>query len=184
MSALFPWCQTVDESLINSKIGLVEVMAWHHHGVIPVLESVLTKMSNTIGAIRLQWSQLSWLSFVHVMACRLLGTKPFTHPMLTFCQLYPKECILMICWLKCASFHPWKCIWNAVCKILAILLWCQRVYEGSMNSKLDLSPVMHRAINSSNADFLPIIPSGMYFDKMLVEVHKFLFRKMHSKCRL
>ena len=54
-----------------------------------------------------------------------------------------------------------------------------------MNSKLDLSPVMHRAINSSNADFLPIIPSGMYFDKMLVEVHKFVFtKKMHSKRRL
>ena len=83
----------------------------------------------------------------------------------------------MKCWLKCASFHPWKCIWNAVCKISAILLWCQRVYEGSMNSKLDLSPVMHRAIYSSNADFLPIIPSGMCFDKMLVEVHKCVFTK-------
>ena len=86
----------------------------------------------------------------------------------------------MKCWLKCASFHPWKCIWNAVCKISAILLWCQRVYEGTMNSKLDLSPVMHRAINSSNADFLPIILSGMYFDKMFVEVHKFVFTK--KKC--
>ena len=90
MSALLLWCQRVDESLINSKIGLIEVMAWHQHGVIPVLESVLTKMSNTIGAIRLQWLHVSWLSFVQVMACRLLGTKPFTHPMLTFCQLNPK----------------------------------------------------------------------------------------------
>ena len=44
---------------------------------------------------------------------------------------------------------------------------------------------MHRAIYSSNADILPIIPSGMYFDKMLVEVHKFVFtKKMHSKCHL
>ena len=43
---------------------------------------------------------------------------------------------------------------------------------------------MHRAINSSNADFLPIMPSVMYFDKMLVGVHKLVFTKMHSKCRL
>ena len=57
-----------------------------------------------------------------------------------------------------------------------------------MNSKLDLSPIMHRAINSSNTDFLPIIPSGMYFDKMLVEVQKFVFTKNAfemppAKCR-
>ena len=107
-------------------------------GVLPGLNILLAPHDNplaersdfvvTIGAIRVQWPQVSWLSFVQVMACRLLGTKPFTHPMLTFCQLYPKECILMKCWLKCASFHPWKCIWNAVCKISAILLWCQRVY--------------------------------------------------------
>ena len=62
------------------------------------------------------------------------------------------------------------------------------VYEGSINSKLDLSPVMHRVINSSNADFLQILPSRMYFDKMLVEVHKFVFTQIAfemppAKCR-
>ena len=59
-------------------------MAWRQHGVIPVLRSVLTKISDTIGAHKATWPHVSWLARVQVMACRLLGTKPLTHPMLTF----------------------------------------------------------------------------------------------------
>ena len=43
------WCQRVSKSLINSKLGLVEVMAWRQNGIIPVLESVLSKVFDTIG---------------------------------------------------------------------------------------------------------------------------------------
>ena len=142
-----PWCHTSTWISVDRNL-------WHHRG-----------------------HKATMASDILVIICSGNGLSPvrhqtFTHRMLNFCQFYPKECILMKCWLKCASFHPWRCTWNGVCKISAILLWCQRVNEGSMNSKLDLSSVIHRAFNSYNADLLPIILSGMYFDKMLVEMHK------------
>ena len=113
-----------------------------------------------------------------VIICSGNGLSPVRHRTVdssngVFCQLCPKECIVH-------SLGHMKCC----VQFSAILLWCQRANEGSMNIKLGLSPVRHRAINSSNAEFWPILPSAIYF----IEVHKFLFRKIafempSSKCR-
>ena len=48
MSTILFWCQRVNESSVNSKAGLVEIIAWCQHGTIPVLESVLTKIPDKI----------------------------------------------------------------------------------------------------------------------------------------
>ena len=47
-----------------------------------------------------------------IMACRLDGTKPLSEPMLTYCQLDPKEHISMKFYLKFKYFHMRKCIWT------------------------------------------------------------------------
>ena len=55
-------------------------------------------------------------ALVQIMACRLDGAKPLSEPMLTYCQLDPKEHISMKFHLKLKYFHSRKCIctclWN------------------------------------------------------------------------
>ena len=46
-----------------------------------------------------------------IMAYRLDGAKPLYEPMLTYCQLEPKEHISMKFCLKCKHFHSRKCVW-------------------------------------------------------------------------
>ena len=63
-------------------------------------------------------------ALVQVMACRLLGPKPLSEPMLTYCQLDPKEHISIIFYLKFKYFHLWKCIWSCC-------LWhCSHFFQG------------------------------------------------------
>ena len=49
--------------------------------------------------------------FQTLMAWRLDGAKPLAEPMLTYCQLDPKEHISMKLYLKFEYFHLRKCIW-------------------------------------------------------------------------
>ena len=51
-------------------------------------------------------------ALVQIMACRLDGTKPLSEPMVTYCQLEPKEHISMKFYLKFIYFHSRKCIWT------------------------------------------------------------------------
>ena len=51
-------------------------------------------------------------SLVQIMDCRLDGTKPLSEPMLTYCQLEPREHISMKLYLKFKYFHSRKCIWT------------------------------------------------------------------------
>ena len=83
LSAILAWCQRVDESLINSKLGLVEVMAWSSMVSYQYLNQIWPKCLTPYGTTRLQWPQTYWLPFARVMICRPLGTKPLTPPMLT-----------------------------------------------------------------------------------------------------
>ena len=63
------------------------------------------------------WHQTSWSILDQITARRLLGTKPSPEPMLTFCQLHPKEHTLM----------------NYICEIQKVLLKkciCLKFYGG------------------------------------------------------
>ena len=51
-------------------------------------------------------------TLVQIMACRLDGAKPLSEPMLTYCQLDPKEHISMTYCLKLKYFHSRKCVWT------------------------------------------------------------------------
>ena len=51
-------------------------------------------------------------ALVEIMACRLFGAKPLFEPMLTYCQLDPKEHISMIFYLKFEYPHSRKCVWT------------------------------------------------------------------------
>ena len=53
-------------------------------------------------------------TLVQLMACRLDGVKPLSEPMLSYCQLDPKEHISVKFYsnLKFKSFHPMKCSWK------------------------------------------------------------------------
>ena len=46
------------------------------------------------------------------MACRLIGAKPLSEPMLDYCQLDPHEHISVKIWSKYNNFHWPKCTWN------------------------------------------------------------------------
>ena len=48
-------------------------------------------------------------SLGQIMACRLIGAKPLSEPMLSYCQLGFKEYISVTFYLKFKSFHSWKC---------------------------------------------------------------------------
>ena len=56
------------------------------------------------------------------MACRLDGTKPFSEPMPTYCQLDPKEHISMEFYLKFKYFHSRKCV--RTCRLVKWRLPC------------------------------------------------------------
>ena len=49
---------------------------------------------------------------VQIMVCRLNGAKPLSEPVLTYCQLNPKEHISMEFYLEFKYFHWRKCIWT------------------------------------------------------------------------
>ena len=51
-------------------------------------------------------------SLVQIVACRLNGSKPLFKPVLTYCQLDPKEHISMKSYLKFKYFHSRKCVWT------------------------------------------------------------------------
>ena len=55
---------------------------------------------------------VSNLSMLQIMACHLYNTEPLSEPMLPYCQLDPKEHILVKFHLKFNSFHSRKCIWK------------------------------------------------------------------------
>ena len=49
---------------------------------------------------------------VQIMACQLFGAKPLSKPMLSYCQLDPKEQTSVKFQSKYKNFHSWKCIWK------------------------------------------------------------------------
>ena len=51
-------------------------------------------------------------ALIQIMACRLDGAKPLSEPMLTYCQLCPKEHTSMKFYLKFKYFHSTKCVWT------------------------------------------------------------------------
>ena len=55
------------------------------------------------------------------MACRLIGAKPLSKPMLGFCQLEPQEQISVKFESKYKTFHLWKNIQK--CRILSRGSW-------------------------------------------------------------
>ena len=57
---------------------------------------------------------------VQIMACRLDGTKPLPEPMLTYCQLEPKEHISVKFYLKFKYLYS-RNAFEHVCKMAAIL---------------------------------------------------------------
>ena len=69
-------------------------------------------------------------SLVQIMACRLIGAKPLSEPMLDYCQLDPCEHISMKSWLKIQQFSLKKihvkmstAKWRPSCLGLNVLIW-------------------------------------------------------------
>ena len=55
------------------------------------------------------------------MACRLVGDKPLSEPVLDYCQLEPCQHISVKFQLKYNNFHWRKRIWNVVCETASML---------------------------------------------------------------
>ena len=53
-----------------------------------------------------------------------------------------------------------------------------------IETDIGLSPGRHQAIILTNAGKLFIRPLGTNFNEILIEIHTFLFKKIHLKCRL
>ena len=51
-------------------------------------------------------------ALVQIMACRLIGAKPLSEPMLEYCYLDPYEQTSVKFESKYKTFHSWKCIWK------------------------------------------------------------------------
>ena len=61
-----------------------------------------------------------------IMACHLFGSKPLSEPMLPYCQLDPKEHILVKIYSKFTRVHSRK---NVVCEMAAMLFQPQCVND-------------------------------------------------------
>ena len=61
------------------------------------------------------------------MACHLFCTKRLSEPMMTYCQLDPKEHISMKYFSKFKIFHPRNAFENIICGMAALLSWPQCV---------------------------------------------------------
>ena len=59
--------------------------------------------------------QWTGLVLVQIMACRLDGAKPLSEPLLTYCQLDPKEHISITFYSKLKYLHSRKMRWNMSC---------------------------------------------------------------------
>ena len=99
----------------NSNAENVSIW-WCHHvrwkmyrsrGVVLLLSELSS--SSLSAAYMRQWTGSS---LVQVMACRLLGAKPFPEPMLGIVNLTPGI------WIGIPSFHSTKCIWKSRLSIL------------------------------------------------------------------
>ena len=107
MSSSSVSCQRVNEGSIHKKSGLaegsfhkksglVEVMTWHSYGVKPILHAVPTKMSDIMSG---QTTTMASGILVNVGSeYGYRGIEPLTYTMLTLCQSYPQEYILMKCY--------------------------------------------------------------------------------------
>ena len=88
----------VPKGPINNIPALVQIMARRRPGDKPLSEPMMVSLLTHICVTRPQWVNSSspgagymyqWTgsALVHVMACRLFGTKPLPEPMLAYCQL-------------------------------------------------------------------------------------------------
>ena len=59
--------------------------------------------------------QWTGLVLVQIMACRLDGAKPLFEPLLTYCQLDPKEHLSITLYSKLKYLHSRKMRWNMSC---------------------------------------------------------------------
>ena len=64
-----------------------------------------------------------WPLLVQVMACRLVGAKPFSEPMLEYYQLDISEHTSVTLYSKFIHFHKENELEQVICKIAAILSW-------------------------------------------------------------
>ena len=67
------------------------------------------------------------------MACRMVGAKPLSKPMLTYCQWEPKEPISMKFYLKFKYFHSRKCVWTYRLLNHLSLRWSHKWCDGVSN---------------------------------------------------
>ena len=123
--------------------------------------------------IEAEWSiyaSVRLSALFHIMACRLDGTKPLSEPMLTYCQLDPKEHISMKFYLKFKYFHSTKMHLNmssAKCRPFCLSLNVLSHRHGSIWYVTQLSNV--RAEFKSKTDLTKdtpyldgILPKGPY----------------------
>ena len=73
------------------------------------IESLKMNISELIEAEWRLYESVKWSSFVQIMACRLIGTKPLSESMLDCCQLNPCEHISGKILSKYNHFHWRKC---------------------------------------------------------------------------
>ena len=124
-------CSSLSENVWISKIFRVNMFI----GVCNCRQ-VLIGSSNGLAPNRLQilthWGRVTHIcvdkSLVQIMACRLIGAKPLSEPMLDYCQLDPCEHISMKILSKYNNFHWWKCTWkcrlrNGVHLVPASICW-------------------------------------------------------------
>ena len=64
--------------------------------------------------------------------------------------------------------------------LVQVMAWCQ-IRELGVDEIMRLSPVRREAFIWTNADLLSIGPWRTYFNEILVEIQKFLLKKMHFK---
>ena len=89
------WFETLSCSLWRHRNGLISF--W------------VLNLSPLSAAYMRRWTGSA---LVQIMACRLNGAKPLSKPVLTYCQLDPKERISMKFYLKVKYFHSRKCVWT------------------------------------------------------------------------
>ena len=136
-------------------------------------------------------------SIFQATVCRLLGAKPLSELMMTYCQLDPTEHMSMKYHLKCKSFLSRKCIWECRLQMTVILSRPQRFKRSRKKNIYYLiieqyvwrwavpkaRVVYWKKSNKYKCSACKVRTFNIVNTKGLVEVHIILWQNMGPLCK-
>ena len=121
------WITGYDREMRMKYFEYIKILELSETEILYTHSGIMFINSSPHSAAYMRW----WIgsALVQIIACCLDGAKPLSEPMLTYCQLDPKEHISMKFYFKFKYFHLRKCVW-----ICCLRNWGLFVQGGWVNS--------------------------------------------------